>query len=1142
MPKLKLFFAACFLLPLLSSCGESGSSWGGDYAVSVRSIETESSVELYLEGKAEHQLSPKVIPSNAPDNLLLYSSNNKNIADVDNTGLISGKSVGSAEITVSSLSNPAVTSKVRVTVRQKQEGGSIGDIGMDVKWDLSTPVTFPNVPLDLSKFDTSGVGKPVDDKPENATNLIGRYRIQYITVFAPDGSAFINNIANSNETMDGEVEVNAVSCVEAKNDNPAFDISKCDASLPLAIQFQYKSQFHPDLDDLPSDLIKTTIYWTLFQGGMDDKDPIGAEFKKLGADIVPDPNKSGEYAVKFTLTSADMRMLPAGAKMQITLKKIADRELGAPEPLNSLPYFSSSSAVSGITVSPKDILLEIGKKDQIKHEIMPANAKNKDVKYTSSNDKIAAVDKDGNITGIGEGECDITVTSVDGGFKDTVHVTVIKEKVAVTAISANPEKVNIDMKSGNTADVNLTVLPADASDKRLSAEYTSAAFSASIQGNLLKITALKIGSGVINVRSKSEASVYKAIQVNITDSTIHPESVSFGASSEIVEVGKSKALNYQIYPANADDKRVAFTSSDVTVLKVDTNGVITGVKAGSATVTVETLDGRKTASISVTVQKPHVALKGISIQSALSISDGGSSALPQVTFTPADATNKKVSWSVSDTNVIKIEGDKVVVVGSSNTDRTAKLIVTSEEGPFTAECVVTVTTNFVKTTGVSITNSIAGDELKKGGTFKLNHTVSPANATNKAVTWKSSDNSVITVGSDGSLTAVGTGSATITVSSDSDNAIKDEYNIYVWEPADKISGSYSVESLDITYNGKEYKSSGADKNKPYHYDMAAFAVKIDGKSMDISGKFQLVWSHFVTNPELDVFRYRFFTHRDSVSDARDMGTDRIGAKKITINSDGSLVYEFPFSVGNDNTLTYDAYSGNKLVIKLKNKNAYSAVSSGKWRDVTPVHFDDPYSIGGTYDMLTFVQTNGAGLNVGAEYYYEVNEGSLWSPNKVKYNSLDRMIGEVSVTADTINKTMDMKSKIQMNSKQLNRTYLGQNLVTEQFQVTTYNKVNYDLDSVIANKTFGNGNAQTDGKVTPDTSLWEGQTSDIKIYSGFSKIGVNVTVSVYAKKKSDTPISLDTNTAYYCTSANYKGNAACPNPEPPAEKGIVTQKW
>ncbi|MDE7169781.1 MAG: hypothetical protein K2N67_06255, partial [Mucispirillum sp.] len=282
-------------------------------------------------------------------------------------------------------------------------------------------------------------------------------------------------------------------------------------------------------------------------------------------------------------------------------------------------------------------------------------------------------------------------------------------------------------------------------------------------------------------------------------------------------------------------------------------------------------------------------------------------------------------------------------------------------------------------------------------------------------------------------------------------------------------------------------------------------------------------------------------HRDSVSDARDMGTDRIDAKKITINSGGSLVYEFPFSVGNDNTLTYDASSNNKLVIKLKNKNVYSAVSSGKWRDVTPVHFDDPYSLGGAYDMLTFVQTNTMGVNVGAEYSYEVNEGSLFKPNKVKYNSLDRMIGEVSVTADTINNSINMVSKIQMNSPRLRDPYLGQDLSTEQFQVTPYEKVTYDLDGLITNKTFGNGNAQNDGKVTPDTSLWEGQTSDIKIYSKFNKI-VDVTVTVYAKKKSDTPISLDANTAYYCTGANYKGNAACPNPEPPAEKGIVTQKW
>ncbi|MDE7169997.1 MAG: Ig-like domain-containing protein, partial [Mucispirillum sp.] len=403
------------------------------------------------------------------------------------------------------------------------------------------------------------------------------------------------------------------------------------------------------------------------------------------------------------------------------------------------------------------------------------------------------------------------------------------------------------MKRGNTADVNLTVLPADASDKRLSEEYTNGAFSASIQGNLLKITALKTGSGVITVTSVSNPSVNKEIRVNIIDSTIHPEKVSFSKDTESIDEGETKALSYNIYPANADNTKVTFTSSNTDFLRVDDKGNITGVKAGSATVTVETADGKKTDTITVTVTKPHIALKGISINPAtIEMSDGNGNRrnLPQVTFTPDDATNKNFSWSSSDENVIKIEGDEVVVVDSFHNDRTANLIVTSEEGGHTAQCTVTVKTNFVevKVTKVKITNNFPDNELKIGAAGKLSHSVSPADATDQSVKWTSSDENVITVDENGNVKAVGEGFATITVSSNSDSSKKDEYNIYVWEPADKISGSYAVESLNITYNGKEYKSSGADKSKPYHYDMAAFAIKIDGKSMDISGKFQLVWS------------------------------------------------------------------------------------------------------------------------------------------------------------------------------------------------------------------------------------------------------------------------------------------------------------
>ena len=305
--------------------------------------------------------------------------------------------------------------------------------------------------------------------------------------------------------------------------------------------------------------------------------------------------------------------------------------------------------------------------------------------------------------------------------------------------------------------------------------------------------------------------------------------------------------------------------------------------------------------------------------------------------------------------------------------------------------------------------------------------------------------------------------------------------------------------------------------------------------LDITGKIDIVWSQFIDNPVLDTLRYRYFSHNESLSD-RENSKDKLAEKGFTFNGDGSLTYEFPFVLGADNTLEYSAGSSNKLIFKLRKSGAYAAVVAGKTRTFTPVHFEDPYSIQGTYDMLTFETLTNAFItqvNVGAKYKYDNGP------------SLSRLIGEITAVVNTSYKTIDMKSKIQMNSPQLRDGAVGQDTNKEQYQNTTYEQMTYTLEN-IANG-FGNGTSKTTGTVTANSEIWEGQASDIKIYSSFKEYGIaTVKVSVYGKKKSDDVITLDPNMPYYCNDYFYlpdNAKANCPiSNEPPAEKGNVTQLW
>jgi len=141
-------------------------------------------------------------------------------------------------------------------------------------------------------------------------------------------------------------------------------------------------------------------------------------------------------------------------------------------------------------------------------------------------------------------------------------------------------------------------------------------------------------------------------------------------------------------------------------------------------------------------------------KSALELERGKSGTLT-ATVQPSNATNKSVAWKSSNTAVATVSNGTVTAVGAG----TATITATTADGSYTATCVVTVTESAVAVTGVSLSKTTL--ELEKGKSGTLTATVQPSNATDKSVTWKSSNAAVATVSND-TVTAVGAGTAAIT--------------------------------------------------------------------------------------------------------------------------------------------------------------------------------------------------------------------------------------------------------------------------------------------------------------------------------------------------------------------------------------------
>ena len=223
-------------------------------------------------------------------------------------------------------------------------------------------------------------------------------------------------------------------------------------------------------------------------------------------------------------------------------------------------------------------------------------------------------------------------------------------------------------------------------------------------------------------------------------------------------IGASESLVATISPSNATNKDVEWTSSNTNIATVDTTGKVTGVSAGSATITVKTKDGSKVATCNVTVKNSVIPVTGVTLnKTALSLVTGTSESLV-ATISPSNATNKDVEWTSSNTNVATVDTTGKVIGVSAGS---ATITVKTKDGSKVATCNVTVKNPVISVTGVTLNKTALN--LVTGASESLVATISPSNATNKNVEWTSSNTNVATVDTTGKVKAISTGSAIITV-------------------------------------------------------------------------------------------------------------------------------------------------------------------------------------------------------------------------------------------------------------------------------------------------------------------------------------------------------------------------------------------
>jgi uncharacterized protein YjdB len=177
----------------------------------------------------------------------------------------------------------------------------------------------------------------------------------------------------------------------------------------------------------------------------------------------------------------------------------------------------------------------------------------------------------------------------------------------------------------------------------------------------------------------------KKIQIYKKDAPVAVTGVSLNKTSMTLAIGDSETLTATVEPAKASNKNITWSTSDPSVATVD-DGVVKGVAEGSATITVTTQDGSKTATCDVTVVD-NIPVTGVTLdQTSVSV-DRGKTVTLTASVLPYNASDKVVEWSTSNSSVATVDNGVVTGVAVGN----ATITVTTQDGSKTATCDVTVT-------------------------------------------------------------------------------------------------------------------------------------------------------------------------------------------------------------------------------------------------------------------------------------------------------------------------------------------------------------------------------------------------------------------------------------------------------------------
>ena len=381
---------------------------------------------------------------------------------------------------------------------------------------------------------------------------------------------------------------------------------------------------------------------------------------------------------------------------------------------------------------------------------------------------------------MGKQTIQITIHVIDSfGISEDKHTLYVGDSFVLKAVTTDPDTPvtftykNLPPVTGG--DVPKDKLVSLTDYKEEGSNVVTGTTIKGLKAGIVEITATQV---VNNVTKTATCIVY------VIDKPIEVTSLAIDPSSIQIDKGSNAILNV-VFNKNAstpENMNVFWSSSDTDIVTVEGNGnlhtaTITGKKGGTAVVMVVSQDGLYSATCTVSVREPVTGVTLNETSITASLSQKQFQLVPTV-LPAGDGVNRNVTWSSTDPSVLTVDKNGLVTYKGTGY---ASVICTTDDGGYQAFC------NFYVNIPVESLKLDYTDEIMSiGGQLRITAEVLPLNASQRTVSWESSDTSVCTVDTNGLVKATGVGFATILCKTIDGSDLTAMCKIYVKQPVTSV--------------------------------------------------------------------------------------------------------------------------------------------------------------------------------------------------------------------------------------------------------------------------------------------------------------------------------------------------------------------